>query len=229
MGFFLFFLADGVCDRVEGERPRWRPEGPAPQHGLQPERPLPPALLCHPEGTGIQGETRIKSEPLLQLSGLYLGTWSWLLSAFAVSWAAVWGGDGAVCRPVSEAVEELQQQHQHHQSPRQCLALPAYEAKLRDRQRTYHTWSSTWLSLTFCDGFCIFLLVVRTLQEWRCRWPCRFHPWWGRLKILMRSSCVAPWRPSSPTQKKTWSWERPRFQTRYRFMVRLPAARPSRC
>lgn len=69
--------------------------------------------------------------------------------------------------------------------------------------------------------------VFRTLQESRCRWPCRFHHWWEHLKILMRSFCVALWRPSSPMQKKTWSWERPHFQTRCRFIVRLPAGHPS--
>lgn len=50
-------LADGVGDGVEGEHPRRRPEGTAAQHGLQPERPLPAALLRHPEGAGVKGET----------------------------------------------------------------------------------------------------------------------------------------------------------------------------
>lgn len=54
-------LADGVSDRVEGEHPRWRPEGTSAQHGLQPERPLPAALLRHPEGTGIKGESGLGS------------------------------------------------------------------------------------------------------------------------------------------------------------------------
>lgn len=69
----------------------------------------------------------------------------------------------------------------------------------------------------------------RTLPESRCRWPCRFHHWWGHRKILMRSFYVALWRPSSPMQKKTWSWERPHFQTRYRFIVRGPAGHPLLC
>ena len=60
-----------------------------------------------------------------------------LLSALVVSWAAVRGGDGAVCRPVPQTPEELQQQHQHHQGPRQRLPLPPHEAKLWNRQREY--------------------------------------------------------------------------------------------
>lgn len=44
---------DGFSDRVQGEHPGWGAEGTASQHGLQPERPLPPALFCYSEGTGI--------------------------------------------------------------------------------------------------------------------------------------------------------------------------------
>lgn len=40
-----------------------------------------------------------------------------------------------MCRPVPEAPEALQQQHWHHQIPRQCLPVPPHEAELRDWQR----------------------------------------------------------------------------------------------
>lgn len=40
-----------------------------------------------------------------------------------------------MCRPVPEAPEALQQQHWHHQVPRQCLPVPPHEAELRDWQR----------------------------------------------------------------------------------------------
>lgn len=123
--------ADGISDRVKGEHPWWRSEGTAPQHGLQPERPLPSTLLCHTEGTGIKGESRLRSNRNHFLNQLVFILTFWVdFSAFAVSWTAVWGGDGAVCWSVSETVEELQQQHKHHQSPCQCFPLPTYEAKL---------------------------------------------------------------------------------------------------
>ncbi len=50
--------ADGISDRVKGEYPGWGAKGAPPQHGLQPERPLPPALFCHTKGTGVQGKTK---------------------------------------------------------------------------------------------------------------------------------------------------------------------------
>lgn len=251
--------ADGISDGVKGEHPWWRPEGTAPQHGLQPERPLPPTLLCHTEGTGIKGESGLRSNTTHFFNRLVLFWTLWVdFFAFAVSWTAVWGGDGAVCWPVSETVEELQQQHKHHQSPRQCFPLPTYEAKLWDWQCKYdkgeakyfpgdpgnnqgHIEQSErscwqWEQCIVVFGkevrldFYFFLsngTDFRTLQESRCRWPCRFRHWWEHLKILTRSFYVALWRPSSPMQKKTWSWERPHFQTRCRAVVRLPAGRPS--
>lgn len=47
---------DGVGDRVEGEHPGRSAEGFAPQHGLQPERPLPAALFCNTEGASVKGQ-----------------------------------------------------------------------------------------------------------------------------------------------------------------------------
>lgn len=238
-----FLSADGISDRVKGEHPWWCSEGTAPQHGLQPERPLPPALLCHTEGPGIEGQSGLSSNTNHFFNWLVFILTFWVdFSAFAVSWTAVWGGDRAVCWPVPETVEELQQQHKHHQSPRQCFPLPTYEAKLWDWQCKYnkckamccpvgHFDSEGWTFLSTRINFYLFMAshgpVFRTLQESRCRWQCHFHLLWERLKILMRSFYVALWRPSSPMQKKTWSWERLHFQTRYRFLVRLPYARPS--
>lgn len=66
---------------------------------------------------------------------LVLSIWVSFLSACVVSWTAVWRGNGAMCRSVFAVVKELQQQHKHHQGPRQRLPLPAHEAKLWDRQR----------------------------------------------------------------------------------------------
>lgn len=45
--------SDSIGDRVQGEYPGWGPEGAAAQHGLQPERPLPPALLRYTAGAGV--------------------------------------------------------------------------------------------------------------------------------------------------------------------------------
>lgn len=44
---------DGISDRVQGEYSGRGAEGAAPQHGMQPERPLPPALFCHTKGAGF--------------------------------------------------------------------------------------------------------------------------------------------------------------------------------
>lgn len=50
-----FSFTDSFPDGIQREHP-WRgAEGAAPQHGLQPERPVPAALLCHTEGPGFQG------------------------------------------------------------------------------------------------------------------------------------------------------------------------------
>lgn len=51
----LLSSADGVSDRVEGEHSGRSTEGVAPQHGLQPERPLPAALFCNTAGASVKG------------------------------------------------------------------------------------------------------------------------------------------------------------------------------
>lgn len=52
---FPFPPADGVSDRVQGEHSGRSAESFAPQHGLQPERPLPAALLRHAAGASVEG------------------------------------------------------------------------------------------------------------------------------------------------------------------------------
>lgn len=51
------FCSDCFSDRIQGKYPGWGVEGAAPQHGLQPERPLPSALFCHAASTCVKGET----------------------------------------------------------------------------------------------------------------------------------------------------------------------------
>ena len=52
---FVPLPSDGISHRVQGEYPGWGAQGAAPQHGLQPECSLPPALFRHTEGTGVKG------------------------------------------------------------------------------------------------------------------------------------------------------------------------------
>lgn len=47
--------ADGVGHWVKGEHSGRSAESSAPQHGLQPERPLPAALLCDAAGASVKG------------------------------------------------------------------------------------------------------------------------------------------------------------------------------
>jgi len=72
--------SDGVRDGVQGERPGRRAEGVAPQHGVQPERPLPAALLRHAEGAGVQG---IGSRTVLSL---FLQFLPGFMTGFLRSW-----------------------------------------------------------------------------------------------------------------------------------------------
>lgn len=48
---------------------------------------------------------------------------------------AVWGGSGAVCRPVSASAAPLQQRHGHHPQPSLRHSLPPHEVQLWSHQR----------------------------------------------------------------------------------------------
>lgn len=47
---------------------------------------------------------------------------------------AVWGGSGAVCRPVSASAAPLQQQHGHYPEPSLCHPLPPHEIQFWSHQ-----------------------------------------------------------------------------------------------
>lgn len=53
---------DCICDRVEGEYSRRRPQSPASQYGVQPERPLSSALLRDTESSRLKGEHRFSGK-----------------------------------------------------------------------------------------------------------------------------------------------------------------------
>lgn len=54
----------------------------------------------------------------------------------------------------------------------------------------------------------------RTLPEWKCRWPCLSHPWWGHRRTSMKNFCDVPWRLFWHMLKKIWNLGRQHFLIR---------------
>lgn len=54
-----------------------------------------------------------------------------------------------------------------------------------------HESQQPWQNIICSNLSSVCGCTFRTLQEWRCKWPCLFLRWWEHLRILMRSFCVA--------------------------------------